>query len=130
MCLGIAFAGNLKLSYPLPLTEVFLSVSLPAVVLVLWRGGLKYAGTFLGAKIFREEKGMQRESWKGFIAQAGVAMGMAVIVEKTFPAWGNEFKAIVLTVIALNQIAGPILFQRLLVKMDEAGKKKMGAEGA
>lgn len=95
-----------------------------AIVLVIWRGGLKFVGTFVGAKVAKEEKGMQIESWKGFIAQAGVALGMAVIVEKTFPAWGNEFKAIVLTVIALNQIAGPILFQRLLVKMDEAGKKK------
>lgn len=95
-----------------------------ALVLVLWRAGLKFGGTFLGAKAVKEERGIQIESWKGFISQAGVALGMAVIVEKTFPAWGTEFKALVLAVIGINQIIGPILLQKLLFKMEEAGRRE------
>ncbi len=48
---------------------------------------------------------------------------MAIIIEETFPAWGSEFKALVLAFIAINQIIGPVLLQKLLVKVNEAGQK-------
>ena len=85
---------------------------------------MKYLGTFLGARMSGEEPGVQKYSWAGFISQAGVALGMAVIVENTFPEWGSSFKAIILAVIALNQIAGPILLQNLLIRVNEAGRKQ------
>lgn len=91
-----------------------------ALVFVLLRAVLKFSGTFIGARLAKEDRGVQKQSWAGFISQAGVALGMAIIVERTFPAWGNEFKALVLAVIAINQIVGPILLQRLLFKAGEA----------
>ena len=91
-----------------------------ALVFVVLRAGLKFSGTYIGARLAKEDKGVQRQSWAGFISQAGVALGMAIIVERTFPAWGNEFKALVLAVIAINQIIGPVLLQRLLLKAGEA----------
>ncbi len=94
-----------------------------ALVCVVLRAVLKYAGTYLGARIANEEEGVRRQSWKGFISQAGVALGMAIIIEETFPAWGSEFKALVLAFIAINQIIGPVLLQKLLVKVNEAGQK-------
>ncbi len=97
-----------------------------ALVFVVLRGALKFSGTYLGARLANEEKGVQKQSWKGFISQAGVALGMAVIIEETFPEWGGEFKALVLAIIAINQIIGPVLLQRLLVKVNEAGKKLNG----
>lgn len=91
-----------------------------ALVFVLLRAVLKFSGTFIGARLAKEDRGVQKQSWAGFISQAGVALGMAIIVERTFPAWGNEFKALVLAVIAINQIVGPVLLQRLLFKAGEA----------
>lgn len=96
-----------------------------ALIFVVWRGILKFSGTYIGAKIAKEDPGVQKRSWAGFISQAGVALGMAVIVERAFPEWGGEFKALVLAIIAINQIIGPILLQRLLFKVDEAGKKRL-----
>lgn len=96
-----------------------------ALIFVVWRGILKFSGTYVGAKIAKEDPGVQKHSWAGFISQAGVALGMAVIVGRAFPEWGDEFKALVLAIIAINQIIGPILFQRLLFKVDEAGKKQL-----
>jgi hypothetical protein len=84
---------------------------------------LKFSGTYFGAKLAKEEAGIQKRSWAGFISQAGVALGMAAVIERTFPEWGKEFKALVLAVIAINQIIGPVLLQRLLFKAGEAGKK-------
>lgn len=94
-----------------------------ALIFVILRGVLKFSGTYIGARLANEERGVQKQIWRGFISQAGVALGMAVIIEETFPEWGGEFKALVLAIIAINQIIGPVLLQRLLVKVSEAGKK-------
>lgn len=94
-----------------------------ALVFVIWRGLMKFTGTYVGAKVVKEDKELRRLSWAGFISQAGVALGMAVVIENTFPEWGGEFKALVLAFIAINQIIGPILLQQLLYKVEEAGKK-------
>jgi Kef-type K+ transport system membrane component KefB len=94
-----------------------------ALIIVIWRGVLKFSGTYLGAAVAKEDRGIQRKSWAGFISQAGVSLGMVVVIEKTFPEWGANFKALVLAVIAINQVVGPVLLQRLLFKVDEAGKK-------
>jgi Kef-type K+ transport system membrane component KefB len=95
-----------------------------ALICVIWRGVLKFLGTFFGARITKEEPGVQKQAWAGFISQAGVALGMAIVVEHTFPEWGGEFMALVLAVIAINQIIGPIFLQKLLFKVKEAGKKQ------
>lgn len=94
-----------------------------ALVCVLLRALLKFSGTFIGARLTGEELGVQKRGWEGFISQAGVSLGMATIVGSNFPEWGSEFMALVLAVIAINQIVGPVLLQKLLVKVEEAGKK-------
>jgi len=94
-----------------------------ALVFVVWRGLLKFAGTYIGAKLANEGSEVQKYSWTGFISQAGVALGMAIVVERTFPQWGSEFKALVLAVIAINQIIGPVMLQKLLYRVNEAEKK-------
>jgi Kef-type K+ transport system membrane component KefB len=90
-----------------------------ALVLVIWRAGLKYAGTFLGAKFSREDSYVQKWGWSGFISQAGVALGMIIVIDRNFPNWGDEFRTVMLAVIAINQIIGPVMLQRLLIKSGE-----------
>jgi Kef-type K+ transport system membrane component KefB len=95
-----------------------------ALICVVLRGLLKFSGTFIGAKVTGENKKVQTQSWAGFISQAGVALGMAIVIQDNFPGWGSEFMALVLAIIAINQIIGPVFLQRLLVKVNEAGQKK------
>lgn len=94
-----------------------------AMICVILRAALKFTGTYVGARLSKEGPGVQKYSWLGFISQAGVALGMAIVIEGTFPDWGGEFKALVLAIIAINQIIGPVLLQRLLIRVNEAGKK-------
>jgi hypothetical protein len=49
---------------------------------------------------------------------------MAIVIQDNFPEWGGEFMALVLAVIAINQIIGPVFLQKLLVRVKEAGKKE------
>jgi len=94
-----------------------------ALICVFLRGLLKFAGTYTGAKLVREEPGLRRYGWTGFISQAGVALGLAVLVEKALPGWEGGFLSLVIAVIAINQIVGPVLLQKLLLKVGEAGAK-------
>jgi Kef-type K+ transport system membrane component KefB len=91
---------------------------------VVLRGLLKFSGTFIGARLTGEDKNVQIKGWAGFLSQAGVALGMAIVIQDSFPGWGSEFLALVLAIIAINQIIGPVFLQKLLVKVEEAGKKK------
>ena len=95
-----------------------------ALVCVVLRGLLKFSGTFFGARLTGEGKEVQSLCWAGFLSQAGVALGMAIVIQDNFPDWGGEFMALVLAVIAINQIIGPVFLQKLLVKVKEAGKKE------
>ena len=94
-----------------------------ALIFVLWRGVLKFSGTYLGAKLVKEESCFRKFGGAGYISQAGVALGMAVVIERTFPQWGPQFKTLALAVIAINQIIGPIFLQKLLLKSGETGRK-------
>ncbi len=94
-----------------------------ALVCVVLRGLLKFSGTFIGARLTGEEKEVQTQGWAGFLSQAGVALGMAIVIQDNFPDWGSEFMALVLAIIAINQIIGPVFLQRLLVRVKETGKK-------
>ncbi len=96
-----------------------------ALLIVGLRAVFKFLGTYLGAKYSQEGIDIQRLSWMGFISQAGVALGMAIIIEKTFPQWGAQFKALILAIIAINQIIGPVLLQKIIYKVGEAGKKEI-----
>jgi Kef-type K+ transport system membrane component KefB len=120
----------------LPIFVVFFAISgaslnlealrrswLLALIYVVLRGTLKFSGTYIGARLANEAPAVQKYSWAGFISQAGVALGMAAVIERTFPDWGGEFKALVLAIIAINQIIGPVLLRGLFFKVDEAGKK-------
>ena len=94
-----------------------------ALICVFLRVSLKFMGTYIGAKLARDDTRIKTKSWAGFISQAGVALGMAILIEESFPGWGGEFKTLVLAIIAINQIIGPVLLQRFLVQSGEAGKK-------
>jgi len=98
-----------------------------ALICVFWRGSLKFTGTYIGASIVKEERGVRTLSWAGFISQAGVSLGLAILVEETFPEWRGVFLSLVIAIIAFNQIMGPILLQKLLIKVKEVGQKDLGS---
>ena len=52
--------------------------------------------------------------WLGLISQAGLAIGLATVVRRAFPAWGVSLEALILAMIGVHQLVGPILFRRAL----------------
>jgi Kef-type K+ transport system membrane component KefB len=91
-----------------------------ALILVVVRAVAYYAGTLAAARVVGELKPYAHSVWSGFLAQAGVTIGIASLIERKFE-WGASLETIVLAVVALNQLVGPILLKWLLERKGEAG---------
>jgi Kef-type K+ transport system membrane component KefB len=96
------------------------------LALVASRLFFTWISTLIGAVIAREEPGTRNNIWMGFVAQAGVSLGMVVIVAETFPEWGGTFKNIVVGSIAVFQLIGPVLFKVALARAGEISSTGRG----
>ncbi|MEE9246170.1 MAG: cation:proton antiporter [Gemmatimonadota bacterium] len=94
------------------------------LVIILARAALIYLSTGLGARLARETETIRRFAWQGFLAQAGVTLALAIIVRDRFPVWGPQVAAIIIAMIAVNQLIGPPLFRLALVR---AGETRLGS---
>ncbi len=93
----------------------------PIVLLVLvGRTVLVWGGTALGGIAAGETSHIRRLSWLGYLPQAGVSLGLAVLVTEHYPTWGELVEDVGISMIALNQIIGPVGLKYALVRSGEA----------
>jgi Kef-type K+ transport system membrane component KefB len=78
-----------------------------------------WAGIGIGARWTRAEVVERRYVWMGLVSQAGVAIGLVTLVSSLYPEAGASMRTLLLSLIAVNQIAGPVLFRRALVRSGE-----------
>ncbi len=90
------------------------------ILFVILRLLLTFFATYLGAAVVKAPPKVKKYAWMGFVTNAGLTLSMVIIIEQTFPTWGVILKAIVISVIAINQILGPVLFKYGLLKSGEA----------
>lgn len=92
----------------------------PLVIpVVLVRGIAIRGGTALGARWARVSPVEAHYTWMGLISQAGVAVGLAAILADVYPDRGESIRALFLATLAVNQVVGPVLFRRALVRSNE-----------
>jgi Kef-type K+ transport system membrane component KefB len=89
------------------------------LVLVASRFLFTWLGTASGCLLAGEDRSGRRLIWMGFITQAGVALGLAVVVAETFGPWGEVFRNVVVGSIAIFQLVGPVLFKFSLIRAGE-----------
>jgi Trk K+ transport system NAD-binding subunit len=68
-------------------------------------------GSLIGGSLGGDPWKFNIIGWMPYITQAGVGLGLAMVVANTFPEWGQEFSTIIIAVIILSQIIGPPLFK-------------------
>ncbi|UCC81937.1 MAG: cation:proton antiporter [Gemmatimonadota bacterium] len=91
------------------------------IVIIVVRAALMYLSTLLGAVATGEPPVIRQHAWVGFIAQAGVTLGLATIVRDRFAEWGgDQVAAVIIAMIAVNQLVGPPLFRLALLRGGEA----------
>jgi Kef-type K+ transport system membrane component KefB len=89
------------------------------VPIALVRAGSIWLGMRIGGLWGKAGEAELRLTWMGLISQAGVAIGLAAIVAEAYPERGAQLSALLLSLIAVNQIVGPVLFRRALGRAGE-----------
>ena len=109
------FAGaNLNLN-------TLFSSAMITLLLILSRAFFIYSGTLAGSILAKENLFVINVSWMGYIGQAGIALGLGIIISRNFPGdIGQHFLTILISTVVLNEMIGPILFKYVLVKAGES----------
>jgi Kef-type K+ transport system membrane component KefB len=66
--------------------------------------------------------------WMGLVSQAGVTLGLTILVASEFPTWGLHVQSLMVALIALHELAGPVLFRGALARAGEIGRMDEGIE--
>lgn len=99
------------------------------LVLFLVRCTGIFIGSFTGGLAAKNPFRHNRVAWMAYITQAGVGLGLAREVVVEYPAWGDPFAAVMISVIILNQLIGPPLFKRAIKSVGEDRTRAQRPEG-
>jgi Kef-type K+ transport system membrane component KefB len=103
--------------------DALATIGLLAVAISAMRmAGLKI-GTALGARTADIEPPLAQTVWTGLVSQAGVTLGLTIIVASEFPTWGLQLQTLMVALIALHELIGPVLFRAALARAGEVGQK-------
>lgn len=76
-----------------------------------------------GSKLAKDPEVVRRYGWMPLVSQAGVTIGMVVIVSRIFgDSFGPAMASIVVAVVGINEAVGPVLFKYSLDLAGETGK--------
>lgn len=101
-----------------------------AVGVLLLRLALIRTGTAVGRRLTGLRSRESRLLWMGLVSQAGVTLGLTIIIAAEFPGWGQRLATLSVALIALHEMIGPVLFRNALGRMGEVGKMDEQAEPA
>ena len=104
-----------------------------ALTLAVSRAFITWVASRTAARLAEDPPVLRRWGWSSLVSQAGLTLGLSVIVEREFPSFGGPFRALAIATVALNEVAGPILFKLALDRAGEASKREepaIEAEGA
>jgi Kef-type K+ transport system membrane component KefB len=91
-----------------------------ATAIILTRMVALWLSTYLAARVVGEPRVIRRYAWMGFLAQAGVTLGIANLVRDNFPVWGGSVATIIIAMIVVNQLIGPPAFRWALLRAGES----------
>ena len=101
--------------------DALAAIGLTAVVVAVARIAAIRAGTHVALKAARVTDDNSQLLWMGLVSQAGVTLGLAILVAAEFGDWGLAVQTLVVAMIALHELTGPILFKAALVRAGEVG---------
>lgn len=108
--------------------DALATVGVLALAIALLRVVVIRTAVSAGAKaagIPREQAGLV---WMGLVSQAGVTLGLTIIIARDFPEWGPSVQTLMVALIALHELIGPVLFRTALARAGEVGQMDEGAE--
>lgn len=74
---------------------------------------------YVGGALGGDPQEFRAINWMPYVTQAGVGLGLAIVIAEKYPVWGPEFATILIGVIVLNQLVGPPLFKWAIQRVGE-----------
>jgi len=90
-----------------------------AVLLTSTRAFFTWASARVASRVANDPPILRRWSWSGLVSQAGLTLGLTVIIAREFPSFGASFRSLAIATIAINEMIGPVLFK---VALDRSGE--------
>jgi Kef-type K+ transport system membrane component KefB len=72
------------------------------------------------SRLAQDEPVVRRWGWAPLVSQAGLTIGLSVVIMRAFPEFGEGFRSLVIACVALNEMIGPVLFKLALDRSGEA----------
>ena len=94
------------------------------IIIAVTRASSFYLGTKLACKVTGASDVVKKYAWFGLVPQAGLALALALVLQKTFPSFGNQAAVILFGVVGFNEAIAPIILRAMLMRSGEAGKKQ------
>lgn len=98
-------------------------LGIPAAIIVIARAASFWLGSRIAGATARAEPLVRRWAFAGLLPQAGLALALALLIARTVPGIGEEASALILAVIAVNELLMPVVLRRALVASGEAGQR-------
>jgi Kef-type K+ transport system membrane component KefB len=95
-----------------------------ALALCVSRGVVTWIAHRLGTSLAHEGELIRRWGWCALISQAGLTLGLAALLARTFPAVGAGLRSLVIATVAINEIVGPVLFKLGLERNGEVPQER------
>jgi Kef-type K+ transport system membrane component KefB len=102
--------------------DALASVGALAIGLSALRLGAVWLGTQLGIRRARLGTDSAPMLWMALVSQAGVTLGLTILIASEFPGWGLQVQTLMVALIAIHELVGPILFRSALGKAGEIGR--------
>lgn len=90
-----------------------------ALALCSIRGLVTFSVARFTSRLVNDPPIVRRWGWSSLISQAGLALGLSVVIAESFPTLGPGFRALCIACIGINEMVGPILFK---LALDRAGE--------
>jgi Kef-type K+ transport system membrane component KefB len=104
------------------------TVGLVGLVYILGRSAGLIAGGYLGGKLAGAPHSVRTHTGWCLLPQAGVALGLALIVSERFPDWGSQVLSIVVATTIVFELVGPLMTRYALRHAGEIGQNDSADE--
>jgi Kef-type K+ transport system membrane component KefB len=97
--------------------------ALPVLALAATRAASFYVGGRIATAIRDVDPLVKRYAWTGLVPQAGLALALALLIQKSFPTFGMDASVILFGVVGFNEMVAPVALRAVLVRSGDAGRR-------
>jgi Kef-type K+ transport system membrane component KefB len=95
-----------------------------ALALCAARGLATWGAARLASRQAGDVPAVRRWGFSGLVSQAGLALGLALVILRAYPRIGDIFRSLVIATVSINEVVGPVLFK---LGLDRAGETRANA---